>query len=609
MAQATSTALGEIKLAGDLAGSNNALIPELSATGVAAGQYIAPTITVDAKGRILTAAATTGATLTAMFPDATTSSKGIVQVGSGLNVNAGVVAADIGSTVQKGIVQVGDGLVATAGVVSLDWGDFPVATNSSLGVMQVGTGLTSASGVVSLDTTALPVATGSVAGAIKVGSGLSINAGVLSTTAVPDATTSSKGIVQVGTGLSVSSGTISADVGTGAAKGILQVGDGLFVSSGTVSLNRSSYASPTVAGLVKVGNGLQIDGSGVLNINQATLPDATTSVRGLVTVGSGINIASGIISIDPLPIATASTLGTVKVGSNLSVDGSGTLSVSYTYPDATTSSKGILKVDTTNGLTISAGVLNVAQASNTNLGVVSVPNTGPLSVNGAGELQVATATASALGVVKVDGTTIVDDGYGRISVNVPGLPVASTTVKGILQAGNGINATAGVLSLASAYSVGGNHYPGIVQVDGDTIQVNAGVISVDTTKFMLNNTYISNSKAIHCAKKTFITATSNTNYNLDLQESNTFVVTAQGASVALGFYAPSNMSVGMTFRIILNQGSTPTTVQPSFNAAFVFPSAYTMTGNAMYGDVLECTVISGSKVLTKVLATNQYMIG
>ena len=52
MAQATSTQLGEIKLAGDLAGSNNALIPELTSTGVTPGSYIMPTITVDAGTRI-----------------------------------------------------------------------------------------------------------------------------------------------------------------------------------------------------------------------------------------------------------------------------------------------------------------------------------------------------------------------------------------------------------------------------------------------------------------------------------------------------------------------------------------------------------------------------
>lgn len=52
MANATTTIAGDIQLAGDLAGNNNAASPALTDTGVTAGVYHAPTLTIDSKGRI-----------------------------------------------------------------------------------------------------------------------------------------------------------------------------------------------------------------------------------------------------------------------------------------------------------------------------------------------------------------------------------------------------------------------------------------------------------------------------------------------------------------------------------------------------------------------------
>ena len=599
MAQATSTQLGEIKLAGDLAGSNNALIPELTSTGVTPGSYIMPTITVDAKGRILTAAATSGSSITSMLPDSTTSTKGVVQIGSGLNVAGGIVNADVGSTVQKGILQVGSGLTVSSGTVSIDWSQAPTGTTSTLGLLKVGAGLTASSGVISLDTSALPVATASVSGTVKVGAGLSINAGVLSTTATPDATTTTKGVVQIGSGLNVSSGIVNADWGSTSGKGILQVGDGLSVSSGTVSLNRTSYASAGTAGLIKVGNGLQIDGSGVLNINMATLPDATTSVKGLVTVGTGINIASGVISIDPLPVATASTLGAVKPGTNMAVDGTGALSV--TIPDATASTKGIVKIDTASGLTISSGTLSAAVASNSGWGLVKVGSN--LVVDGSGNLSVPNATTTVLGAVKVDGTSVTVDANGLISVGAVG--DATTSTKGIVQIGSGLNVSSGVVSLATATSGA----LGLVKPDGTTITATGGVLSVNTAGVLTTNNFFTTNKAlvvtpVYVPSQTGSLGGTQT-VNMDMHASNTFQWRFGGGTYTIAL--PTNIEVGGIYRIhMMRVGSSACTF--NWNAAFNFTSAYTFTGTAGTMDILEVVVIPISpspyyKILVNVVAT------
>jgi len=164
--------------------------------------------------------------------NATTTSKGHVQIGSGLTVLDGVVStspiSDTSKSV-KGLVQVGDGLNVAGGVISV-----PEATVNTKGIVQVG-------------------------------SGLSVVGGVVNVNPISDATISNKGLVQVGEGLNVTSGTISVPDATNSTKGKIQVGSGLSVSNGTVSVIPTANATTTTKGVMQVGNGLSVS-DGVVSV-------------------------------------------------------------------------------------------------------------------------------------------------------------------------------------------------------------------------------------------------------------------------------------------------------------------------------------------------------
>jgi hypothetical protein len=117
-----------------------------------------------------------------------------------------------------------------------------------------------------------------------------------------------------------------------------------WVEVGTGSIQ---IATSTVLGVVKIGSGLTIDGSGLLTINPPTLPIATSSILGAIRVGTGlaINSGTGVLSVDPanIAVATTSTLGVVKIGSGLAITSDGTLS-STGNNIATVSTVGVVKV-------------------------------------------------------------------------------------------------------------------------------------------------------------------------------------------------------------------------------------------------------------------------
>lgn len=86
---------------------------------------------------------------------------------------------------------------------------------------------------------------------------------------------------------------------------------------------------------------------------EETIADLLTTLSGLVGDSSVVTTSY------ELPKASASVLGGVKVGTNLSIDSGGVLSATdTTYSAATTDALGLVKVDGTT-ITINDGVISV----------------------------------------------------------------------------------------------------------------------------------------------------------------------------------------------------------------------------------------------------------
>lgn len=112
---------------------------------------------------------------------------------------------------------------------------------------------------------------------------------------------------------------------------IAELGKGGYVSAETITIRDSISADRKTSGMAcyvwndgtSANNGLYIwNGSSWISFSSLfapTIVDATTSVKGIVKVGSNINVSSGEISVSN---ADSNTYGVVKVGTGLQINGS-----------------------------------------------------------------------------------------------------------------------------------------------------------------------------------------------------------------------------------------------------------------------------------------------
>ena len=158
--------------------------------------------------------------------DATTGQKGVVQVGTNINVASGVISVASGSTSTAGILQLTDSTSSTSTTTA--------ATPNSVKTSY------------DLANAALPKAGGTMTGSITFASGQTFPV-----SGIQNATTLQKGVVQIGTNISVTSGTISVATGSTTVAGILQLTDSTSSTSTTTAATpnsvKAAYDAATAA--------------------------------------------------------------------------------------------------------------------------------------------------------------------------------------------------------------------------------------------------------------------------------------------------------------------------------------------------------------------------
>ena len=332
MAQATNTTLGTIALSGDLAGTAES--PELVASGVKPGTY--PNVSkihVDAKGRVQWCGSVNFATdVLPVIANASASSEGIFEVGKNINL----------TTIKKKDANGTDTDVIDYTVVSVNTG-----SDSQSGLIKLGNKLAINQSTGATDCVIDDASTTQI-GAVQVGDNLAVSAGVLSHASWKYATTSSKGMVIANTnaGLSISNGVLSGKIATTDSAGLAAIDNSLLyldTASNTLFPHACHY------GLWGMVFGISSD----------------------FTLTNGVLSYTSPYALNP---ATSSTLGYVKIGTGFHIGGDGDLSL---YTEATTSSKGVVQVDS--NFAVSGGVLSANEASSTVFGVIG---TGDSTVTG-----------------------------------------------------------------------------------------------------------------------------------------------------------------------------------------------------------------------------------
>lgn len=474
MAQATDTQVGEIRLAGDLAGDGGAQVgtnPQLKTMpGLVPGQYNTPRITVDSKGRI-TAIAPSTIDAAGSLPSASTTVAGVVRIGDNIHlasagepghqvINYGGVLTTASATGLAG------GLAKYSFRVAVDGDDAREVEFRGSNAPTIGELITYLNAY--MESIGIGAALALTQGNLVLSSK---TLGILSTIALSNDglfsdITGYVGVESPQTG--VGAGQIYVKQGSTSDLGVVKIGDGIAVDNGVISIDYDAQpiATDSAPGMVSVAPGghLTVDAQGALSV-----PAATTSTPGVVRVGSGLTVTDGVVAVDTsaLPNATTTTKGVVRVGTGLTVS-NGTLSIdtsTIVLPDATTSTKGVVQVG--NNVNVASGVISVPAATTSTLGVVQVG--AGLTVS-SGVLSVETATTTKLGAVKVGaGLSVTVDG----TISAAAIPDATTTSKGLVQVGDGLSVTNGVITtnLATASQVG------VVRV-GAGLSASAGVLSI-----------------------------------------------------------------------------------------------------------------------------------
>lgn len=397
---------------------------------------------------------------TVNIPLASSTTAGVIKVGSGLSINSsGVLSATGGGTAD-----------------SVDWSNItnkptipseyslPTASKTVLGGVKVGDGLSINNGVLSVTNTSsgssdytLPTANSTTLGGIKIGYTSTANNRALQLDNskayinVPDATTSQSGLMTKDdktklTNLESSVSTLQTKI------------DGLTTNGGgevNVIETIKMYAATTDPWALEVTN------------KSVTIPPASATTFGVVKTGFetvdnsfAVKTANGGNLYTNVPKATSTTYGVVKLGNGLKEDSSGIVNVDVDYINSSaTISAPIEKINIFSatagavGLEIIDKAVTIPAANSTTFGLVrtgftTIDNSFAVHTSNGGQLytNVTKATANDFGVVKVGDGLKVTDGLLKVDSsfinNNSGsnytLPTASSSTLGGIKVGNGL---------------------------------------------------------------------------------------------------------------------------------------------------------------------------
>jgi len=396
MALATTTTPGSIILGGDLTGVANA--PELRITGVTAGNYVPQTIVVDAKGRLIYVASTGGITLTGALSGVISSSSAVTTLAA-----SGVAAG----TYTFPQVTVNDGGLVTAA----SSGSSPTLTGQLSGTISAtvlsNTGVTAgtysnaaftvnAAGKLTSATNGAVTVNGEVNGSV---SNLALNASGVTpgTYTFPTITVDAKGRITSAASGSLTfagdmSGTSSATVlsnsgvtaGTYAYATLTVNNKGRVTAAADNTATTFADATTTTKGILQISadQGLTITG-GVLS---GTLPTGTTAFGVVKSANTtNLSITAGVIDVGTnIPkLAITNTWAAATTDSIVSATGT-------VYPNLTTDT--ILNLSGSWNIAAPANALTGSQFSIVSrLGNIEIPTllgaanhdaTGPVAYNG-----------------------------------------------------------------------------------------------------------------------------------------------------------------------------------------------------------------------------------
>lgn len=179
----------------------------------------------------------------------------------------------------------------------------------------------------------------------------------------------------------------------GIASGGLRFSDGsVMTTAGTGSFNVSQIASASSLGVVRVGSGLSITVDGILSSTYSyTLPTASTSVKGGVKIGNGLEMAGEFLNV-----TTSTEYGNVSLTQVMRTNG-------YAIKE-TTSSQNFLELSGSARLGYSS---NYFQASANQLllqnssGSLSLVSSQPISLASSATIVGTDATTSRIQVQKI----------------------------------------------------------------------------------------------------------------------------------------------------------------------------------------------------------------